>query len=144
MKKVSVGILLRNGTVLACQRKPDARYPLKWEFPGGKVEDGETFEETLIREILEELSLNIPGGEEFFHQEWTYHDSASQENRSGRYSVRYFLVRDFEGDPVNNAFHEIRWVSPHELQSMDILEGNAEAIRRLILHHEGDKDRRRT
>ncbi|HXF99361.1 MAG TPA: NUDIX domain-containing protein, partial [Bacteroidota bacterium] len=45
MKEVSVGILLRNGHVLACQRKRSARYPLKWEFPGGKLEPGETPED---------------------------------------------------------------------------------------------------
>ncbi|MDH3253082.1 MAG: (deoxy)nucleoside triphosphate pyrophosphohydrolase [Ignavibacteria bacterium] len=141
MKKVSVGILLRNGTVLACQRRPDARYALKWEFPGGKVEDGESFEQTLIREIHEELSIRINGGEEFFHQQWTYPDSASERNATGTYSVKYFLVRHFEGDPVNNAFHRIRWVAPSELQTMDILEGNAEAVRRLILHEHQNRSK---
>ena len=128
MKKVAVGIVLRNGLVLACQRQAGSHFPLKWEFPGGKVEDGETFEDALVRELEEELSIKAEIEREFFHQEWTYRDG----NRENTFDVRYFLVRTFSGTPVNNAFEHIRWVSPAALKSMDNLEGNRPAIEHLI------------
>ena len=58
MKEVAVGIILQDGNVLACQRKRDATYALKWEFPGGKLEPGETPEHALVRELHEELAIH--------------------------------------------------------------------------------------
>ncbi|HXF99498.1 MAG TPA: (deoxy)nucleoside triphosphate pyrophosphohydrolase, partial [Bacteroidota bacterium] len=134
MKEVSVGILLRNGHVLACQRKRSARYPLKWEFPGGKLEPGETPEDALHRELREELCIEPQQTSEFFRQEWVYREGTDNPQRDGAFRVFYFLVTDFSGEPVNRAFEQIRWVSPQELKFMDILEGNREAVERLVHH----------
>lgn len=124
MKEVSVGIITRGGKVLACQRKPNAQYPLKWEFPGGKVEPGESPRDALIRELQEELHIHAAVDGEFLCQEWTYGDAA--------YRVHYYLIHSFNGTPVNKAFQETQWVEPGALLHMDILEGNRDAIKKLV------------
>jgi A/G-specific adenine glycosylase len=123
MKEVAVGIIFRDGSVLTGQRKPSARYPLKWEFPGGKLEPGETPTEALTRELHEELGIVATPGPEFHHQEWDYGD------RSWR--VYYFPVHTYTGVPENRTFAQIQWVTPEELREMDILEGNKEVVKLL-------------
>ena len=125
---------MRDGQVLACQRRPDAVYPLRWEFPGGKLEEGETATEALVRELHEELSIEATVGREFHRQEWVYPQSAGNPEQDGSFRVFYILIDSFTGTPVNNAFEQIRWVSPTDLQQMDILEGNREAVARLITY----------
>jgi 8-oxo-dGTP diphosphatase len=120
MKEVAVGILMRNGLLLACRRKKSALYPLRWEFPGGKLEPGESPTQALIRELYEELAITATPGREFHRQEWDYGDQS--------YRVYYFLIDRFEGEPVNHVFEEIRWVTPEELSGMEILEGNREVV----------------
>lgn len=134
MKCVSVGIVLRNGLVLACQRPRNGKYPLKWEFPGGKVEEGESAVDALARELQEELSIEVVAHSEFHRQEWVYAESKNANNSGGAFHVTYFLVNSFAGEPVNNAFEQIRWVMPADLFALDILEGNREAVE-LLVHH---------
>jgi 8-oxo-dGTP diphosphatase len=130
MKHVAVGIISKEGRILACRRKRTAAYALKWEFPGGKLEPGETPRQALVRELREELAIEAEPAEEFHQQEWTYPEGASK--RDGAFHVTYFLVSSFKGDPVNRAFEEIRWVTPSALQGMDILEGNRDAVTLLL------------
>jgi 8-oxo-dGTP diphosphatase len=134
MKEVAVGALMRDGLVLACRRRTNTRYPLKWEFPGGKIEPGEQPPEALKREMREELDIQIRDALEFHRQQWTYPDGSADPARDGTFRVHYYLVRDFAGEPVNRVFEEIRWVAPRELLDMDILEGNREAIVILVGH----------
>ncbi len=134
MKQVAVAIIRRNGQVLACQRMKDARYPLKWEFPGGKLEQGETPREALVRELHEELGIHALVGDEFHVQEWVYKEGVAEPEKTGAFRVFYFLVEEFTGVPVNRAFESIRWVRPEELQHMDILEGNRAAINLFVQH----------
>ncbi|MBI4536300.1 MAG: NUDIX domain-containing protein [Ignavibacteriae bacterium] len=134
MKHVAVGIIMKDGQVLACQRKGTARYPLKWEFPGGKLESNESAESALIRELCEELSIEPIVEKEFHRQEWTYAEGTDMSVNDGAFKVFYFLIRSFQGKPVNNAFEQIRWVTPTTMQTMDILEGNRAAIDLLVKH----------
>jgi 8-oxo-dGTP diphosphatase len=136
MKQVAVGIIMNNGKVLACQRRRTARYPLKWEFPGGKFELNETGEEALIRELREELAIEARSLKEFCRQEWAYPEGATDPETDGSFRVYYFLVNDFQGDPVNRVFEDIRWVTPGELLTMDILEGNRASVELLTKHAE--------
>ena len=136
MKHVAVGIIMRDGRVLACQRKPTARYPLKWEFPGGKLEQNEAPEEALIRELREELAIEVVSMERFFQQEWFYPEGITDPKKDGSFRVHYFLVNGFRGEPVNKAFEQIRWVTARELQAMDILEGNRASVDLLARHAE--------
>jgi 8-oxo-dGTP diphosphatase len=134
MKEVSVGVIIRGSQVLACQRRSDACYPLKWEFPGGKIEQGETPSQALARELFEELEIQAEIGEEFFRQEWIYPDGVDNPGKDGAFRVFYHIVHSFSGTPFNKVFHEIRWVSLSELQALDILEGNREAVALLVKH----------
>ena len=124
MKEVAVGILIQDGLVLSCQRKRRATYPLKWEFPGGKIEPGESPREALIRELKEELSITVEPETEFFRQEWDYGDLS--------FRVYYYSIRSFSGIPANMAFEQIRWVKPETLLTMDILDGNREVVNKLV------------
>jgi 8-oxo-dGTP diphosphatase len=134
MQHVAVGIIVENGQVLVCQRKRNARYPLKWEFPGGKIEANEAPENALERELREELSINAAIGKEFHRQEWTYTEGFSNSTDDGTFKVVYYLIDSFKGKPANRAFEQIQWVTPSELQKMDILDGNKEAVNLLVKH----------
>jgi 8-oxo-dGTP diphosphatase len=141
MKEVTVGILRRGGKILACQRKPDAVYPLKWEFPGGKLERGETSVEALRRELLEELGIKATVGGILHRQDWTYPEGTAHPARDGSFRVIYHLIDAFAGEPVNRVFADIRWVTPVELDALDVLEGNREVVGLLLAsdtaHDEG-------
>ena len=63
MIQVTAAIMDRGGRILIAQRKPTGKLPNKWEFPGGKVEDGETTEECLKREMAEEFGIEVIVGE---------------------------------------------------------------------------------
>jgi 8-oxo-dGTP diphosphatase len=124
MIRAAVAILQEDRRVLVCQRKKNSRYELKWEFPGGKVESGESVQDCIKRELREELSIDAG----------TIGLMKSQVNRyddGGVFEVTYCFVLRFTGKPVNKAFEEIRWVTLTELQSMDILEGNKSFVSEL-------------
>ncbi len=124
MTKVAVGILRRDGRFLACQRKRGGRYQLKWEFPGGKLEAGESVEDCLARELREELSITIHGIDRIEVQSADYEDG-------GTFEVSYCNVKSFDGEPVNNVFEQIRWVTLQELRTLDILHGNKSFVDKL-------------
>ncbi len=125
MITVAVGCMRRNGDVLLCQRPAGGAYPLKWEFPGGKLEMGETPEECLKRELMEELGVSAQIGRRLHRQRILYPDS-------GEFDVIYFAVDAFEGEPRNMVFARICWVTPADLGAYDVLEGNKEMVRLLI------------
>lgn len=124
MIRVAVGIIKKNGAFLVCQRKKGSRYGLKWEFPGGKVEPGETIIECLQRELREELSVEIGEIDKMEFQTAHYDDG-------GLFEVAYCFVSKFHGDPANNVFEQIRWVTLEELRMLDILEGNKMFVQQL-------------
>lgn len=115
----------RDGTLLLCQRPAHKSYPLKWEFPGGKVEPGESWHDALLRELREELSIDATVGR-LFHEETTEY---TEDNRT--YSVRYYMIEQWQGDPQNNIFADLQWVLPDRLLGYDILEGNFPVCRKL-------------
>jgi 8-oxo-dGTP diphosphatase len=124
LTRVAVGIIRRDGKVLVCQRKLGARYELKWEFPGGKVEPEETSVQCLGRELREELSIELRAIDRIELQASSYDDG-------GTFEVAYCFVSEFDGEPTNNVFQDIRWVSLDELKTMDILEGNKNFVAQL-------------
>ena len=129
MIQVAVGILVSDGKVLLCQRKKISRYALKWEFPGGKVEDGETPQNCLRRELLEELNIQIDTAQLYHQQQAFYPDN-------GVFDVLYYLVPTFTGKIVNNMFKSYAWVPFVKLQEYEILDGNKDVVAKLLSDHE--------
>jgi len=124
MTQVAVGIIHRDGLVLVCKRKKGSRYELKWEFPGGKVKNGENPVATLERELREELGISAKIGKEVFCQRWRYPDGRE-------FEVHFYSIKQFSGEPRSELFEETRWVRPENLGKFDFLEGSRELVRRL-------------
>jgi len=121
---VVAAIIERAGQVLIAQRKNLGYHPLKWEFPGGKVERGETPESAVIRELHEELGIRARIDRELMRYEYQY-------TGRSRILLIFYRVVDFDGAPRNLDFEEIRWEQPARLGNYDFLEGDAEFIARL-------------
>ncbi len=131
MIKVAVGIIMKtkdvSGTplVLLCQRKPSVPYPLQWEFPGGKLEPGESLPQCLARELREELGIDAQVGDLLHRGHHVYPDS-------GTYDVFYYMIPGYRGDLANKAFETFAWVPVADLPRYDILEGNREVVKKLL------------
>jgi len=123
MLQVVAAIVEREGRILICRRRPEQSHPLKWEFPGGKVEPGETPAQALQRELAEELDLRVAAGEEIARYQYTY---------PGKDPILliFLRVREFVGEPRNLIFQEMRWEPPQNLPAFDFLEGDRDFIRR--------------
>jgi 8-oxo-dGTP diphosphatase len=118
---VVAAIIQRHGRILIGQRKDLGHHPLKWEFPGGKVEPGETPDAALIRELREELGIHARIDRELMRYEYQY------PGRS-RILLIFYRVLDFDGDPRNLDFDQIRWELPELLRNYDFLEGDTDFI----------------
>lgn len=121
---VVAGVLQREGKLLIGQRMANDRHALKWEFPGGKVEPGETPRQALARELREELGIEAVVGEEVARYE---HAS----NGRGPLILLFHAVDEFKGEPQSEAFEQIRWESPAALPDYDFLDGDLDFVRRL-------------
>jgi 8-oxo-dGTP diphosphatase len=110
--------------VLVCQRKPDQPMSLKWEFPGGKIEMGETAEAALTRELDEELGIQATIGRRVAHVRHKYRNG-------GTIDLQFFLVREFVGPIENRIFNDMRWSPLERLPEFDFLAADLGLIRDL-------------
>jgi len=117
MVQVVAAIIERQGHILIGQRQPEQSHPLKWEFPGGKVEPGETPGRALTRELEEELAIRHARGIEITRYEFAY---------PGKNPILliFYRVTEFEGEPQNRSYREMRWEPRAQLSAFDFLEGD--------------------
>ena len=120
--KVVAGLIFQNDKLLICQRPKFKEHPLKWEFPGGKIKNDETNEEALIREINEELSINIINCEEMISYNFNYKEL------NKRVFIYFYLVNNFIGKILNNFHREIKWIEIKDIREYDFLEGDLKII----------------
>ncbi len=123
---VTAGVLTRGEELLICQRRAGTRHALRWEFPGGKVEAGESAEAGLARELYEELGVLARVGAKLCGIEHRY---------PGGPEVRllFFRVLEYAGEPRNLTFERIAWVRPEALVPEEFLEADrvfVQALRR--------------
>ncbi len=122
--RVVAAVMKKDGKVLICQRKKSDRHPLKWEFPGGKVELDEEPKAALARELNEELGIAAEIGIEIARYEYQYPSRAP-------ILIMFYNVEKWVGEPANIIFHQIQWELPTQLPSFDFLEGDIDFVRRL-------------
>jgi 8-oxo-dGTP diphosphatase len=117
MVQVVAAILERDGNILVGRRQASQSHPLKWEFPGGKVEQGETPEDALARELEEELAIRGAFGPEITRYEYTYPDKDP-------ITLIFLRVTTYEGEPRNLIFSDLRWHPRQQLAGLDFVEGD--------------------
>lgn len=117
MTTVVAGVLKQSGRILVCRRRADQAHPLKWEFPGGKVELGETPAAALARELREELGIDGVPERELNRYEFAY---------PGKQPILliFFAVTEWRGEIENRIFETLEWAFPERLKSYDFLEGD--------------------
>jgi 8-oxo-dGTP diphosphatase len=117
MTQVVAAILQFEGNILICRRRADQPHALKWEFPGGKIEPGESPEAALSRELREELGIEARANRELTRYEFSY---------PGKKPILliFFEVTQWQGEIRNLIFDAITWESPETLHTFDFLEGD--------------------
>jgi 8-oxo-dGTP diphosphatase len=123
-RQVVAALLVRDRQVLICQRTRDQALPLKWEFPGGKVEPGETREAALKRELQEELGIDAEIGRQVASVRHRY-------RRNSEFDLHFFVVESYAGELTNNIFEDIRWEELRNLPRYDFLEADLRFVREL-------------
>ena len=124
MKQVVAAVIIQDNKVLICQRAEGQPMPLKWEFPGGKVEPEEELRAALKRELDEELGITATIGTRVTVIRHTYPNGNGVE-------LHFYRVDEFEGVLENRIFNDVRWVGRAELKGYDFLEADVAFIREM-------------
>jgi len=124
MKQVVAALIVQDEKLLVCQRTRHQTMPLKWEFPGGKIEDGEQPRDALRRELEEELGIDAQIGEEVARLRHEYPNG-------GVVELRFYLVREYSGQIENRIFRDIQWATRAELPTFDFLEADLTLVQDL-------------
>lgn len=117
---VAGGILQKNGLYLIAQRNKDDDFGLRWEFPGGKLDQGETGEQCIVRELKEELDIDVEVldlFDEFVEDDLT---------------ILYYRVTLQSGEITLNEHEQVKWVPVNHLQDYDLLSGDREIAKKLV------------
>ena len=121
---VSAGIVIHQGKILLAQRKPGVSHGLKWEFPGGKIEPGETPEQAVLRECREELDVDLCVKGEFMRVLHSYPDIEIQ--------LTVFRTEIIGSDPRCIEHKEIRFVYPSELADFELCPADITVAEKII------------
>jgi 8-oxo-dGTP diphosphatase len=121
---VVAAVIERNQKILIGQRKRNGNHPLKWEFPGGKVEPGEAPKDALERELKEELAIKATIGPELDRYDVQYGEGPLTH-------LIFYQVTSFEGEPQNLNFEQIQWESKSSLTNYDFLSGDEPFLKKL-------------
>jgi mutator protein MutT len=124
---VVAAIIHRGSEVLLTRRKPDAHLANLWEFPGGKVEQGESLTAALKRELTEELGILVEVNDEFYA---TVHQYAAR-----GVDLHFFNCVIVQGEPRAIDVAEFRWVLSSELRAYEFPEADRELVERLARPH---------
>ncbi len=124
LRMVVAALILRGDEVLICQRRPDQPLGLKWEFPGGKMEPGETAEQALRRELQEELGIEAVISTRIAHIRHQYRSG-------GAVDLQFFVVNEYAGELTNIIFQDMRWCPLRSLPQYDFLTADRNLVRDL-------------
>lgn len=120
---VAVGIIKRGETILIAERPEGTPYAGYWEFPGGKIEQQESGEEALKRELYEELGIVISPATALFEHTYQYPDKTVR--------LEIWLVDQFEGEPYGKEGQKLCFVTLDDIHKFNLLEGNWPILERI-------------
>jgi 8-oxo-dGTP diphosphatase len=123
-RDVVAALILRGEEVFICQRKAGTAMGLQWEFPGGKIEPGETPEQALRRELEEELGIEANIGPYIAEVQHNYRNG-------GSIHLRFFAVHHYQGEFQNRVFEDMRWAALRDLPAYNFLAADRKFIRDL-------------
>lgn len=132
--QVAAAVVVRGDGKILCARRGNAKNPRvawKWEFPGGKIEAGETPEAALARELLEELDFPVVVGEELARVRWRYADA---ENGIELTAFRC-VPADGGAEPALREHAEARWLAPDELPALAWADADREILKKLKIRN---------
>ena len=122
---VVAGIFIdHDKSILLAQRSAEKSFPLQWEFPGGKIEEGENSESALRRELFEELNIEVDKMKLF--------DSVVHEYELFRANIEFFLVNEWSGNLLNKEGQNLHWKKLSDLRGLKILDADVPVISKLI------------
>lgn len=121
---VVAGIIINQNKILIGKRKDKDIGGGKWEFPGGKIEVGETNREALERELYEELGISAKIGKELMNYEHVF--------KTTIYNITFMEIADYVGKICNNAHSEIKWVKFSNLPEYDFISGDDRFIQSFL------------
>ena len=124
MKRVVAALIVKQGKLLVCQRTRHQTMPLKWEFPGGKIEEGEQPRSALRRDLEEELGILATVGDEVRRIQHQYPNG-------GMVELRFFIVREYQREIENRIFRDLQWAEPKDLPAYDFLEADLTLVKEL-------------
>src|SRR5690625_4841022 len=126
MKNIHVvgAVIIHDGKILCAQRPESTTLPLMWEFPGGKIEQGESSKDALKREIHEEMSCDISVGAQLDHTVYEYD--------FGIVHLTTFYCTLLDGTPVLTEHKSIKWLRKEELTMLDWAPADIPAIKKLM------------
>ena len=125
MVKVVAAIIIKKDKILIARRAAHKAMAGKWEFPGGKIEDGETMPEALEREILEEFSVHVKAGRFLATNTYSY--------ETFQIELHAFYVTHIQGEFMLSDHDKIAWVTPDELEVYDLAEADIPLVKLLQL-----------
>ncbi|MBQ9070191.1 MAG: (deoxy)nucleoside triphosphate pyrophosphohydrolase [Clostridia bacterium] len=123
MTEVVAALIWDDDKFMICQRPAHKARGLLWEFVGGKVEQGETKEQALIRECREELAITLSVGDVFMDVVHEYPDQTVH--------LTLFSATIAEGEPQNLEHNDIRWITSNEIPNYEFCPADEEILKRL-------------
>ncbi len=120
---VAAGFLRKDGKILVGQRPENNSLPGQWEFPGGKIEPGETPEQALAREMEEELGIEVEVGDLKLACTHSYGDVGIL--------ILFFEILYWKGEPRAKHHMMLEWIHPEELKTRNIPEANRKILDRI-------------
>ena len=123
MIDVVAAVIKKDNKYLIAQRNRNKHFAFYWEFPGGKVDNGETFENALKREIKEELSINIR----------ILHHIASEKHKDDKIdvNVHYFLCESLNENIILSEHEDMKWLQKNDLTQFKMAPGDTKIIKYL-------------
>ncbi len=126
--RVAAGILCdAEGRILIAERVGGGPFNGLWEFPGGKIGDGETSLEALARELAEELGIEVTDCAAFMNLRHEYEDRIV--------TIEFFIVSDWVSEPVGREGQALRWVPREQLDATELLPADVPVVKALKHHH---------